>query len=365
MDCYEKRMFYGDSGPVPTGPERCVSAPAAQSQPTADLFSFDDNSTSTAPPAVSTYSFDSGGASAQTGGFDAFDSPSPATPVTGTFGGSGGFDFSVFESNSPVRTHSAPPSSDPFACNSLPTPPPVTPHTGPSFPPRVTMDDIDPFSKPSSAPPAPSNVPIGQYASAPIGGGTSSIGSSMSSLSIKGSSPGGSAGGFDVFGTDVLQPSGTGLSGSAAPRPAMVGNMHTSPVRSTGAGMAHNPHAAAAISSLGMSPQAPPSARPSSGAFDFVGGVMQSELGGRGNAATGPGIGMGSPAPQVGIGMMQQQRPQGMMGGGGMSAMGGSGSFGISGMGALGGPPPQMGRGMGGGMSSNSGAASFPSDWGK
>lgn len=328
IDCYEKRMFYGDGSEAVCPPERSFSAPPAQQTQVqaCNLVSFEDD-TDMPVQTSSGVGFDAfGGSNGEGGaGFDAF-SDSPTTAASGGFSSpSGGFDFSAFDKAPPAPASAAKATIDPFAFSgiqSAPLAPPPALQTYSSAPGRISMNDIDPFAKPSATP-VTSSAPIGSYSSS----STASMGVSLASMSLNSASsamappqPVASGGAFDVFGsTEVLtlQPTSTGLSGGPIPqqRPN-ISNMMPSQTRT---GIGNNPNAAMAISSLGMGTPPGGPQRGSSlgnpGAFDFVGSAMRSELGSRGGSASSPSL------------------QQGMGGGMGIGAMNGTGNLSISGMG--------------------------------
>mmetsp|Transcript_20085 Transcript_20085/g.28865 ORF Transcript_20085/g.28865 Transcript_20085/m.28865 type:complete len:492 (+) Transcript_20085:101-1576(+) len=371
VDCYESKMFYAENGSQNTNQ---IAEPVPQATASASVRSF--SAPPTSAPSANFFDFDEQPSTVAGNGFDAFAAPPQATPSSGGFdafastsqpsGGfdafdtssnpaSSGFDFNSFNSTAPTASTTT--SNDAFAFDSfgtsLPAPPPPplqTSKTAPARPMGSSMNDIDPFastSSPSRAAP-PSSAPIGY---------------SLSS-------------GGDIFGSDVLtlQPSNSSNSNTTPSKGHVPMTGGPGPMGSgMRTGMSANPNASMAISSLGLgSPDAGMNGRhmggraghqmgggrqSNSGAFDFVGSAMQSELGRGGGTAMGggskpPAMGMGmnnSMGMQNGVGMNLQQNGMGMQ----ASSMGGSGNFAISSMG-MGGPP----RGQ-----PSQGGGGFPSGW--
>jgi hypothetical protein len=366
VDCYEKRMFYGNiqsaptspvthSAPVavvsPKPPHRVASAPPQMTQTPQPAVNFFDDAPSAAFPSSSSASFN---------GFDAF-GPSTASPSSAGV-------FDAFETSSA--------SSSGFAFMNPPTPPQTTSSHDFGF-------DFNAFpAAPSSSAPAPAlisskTVPaldFDPFAAAP-NHPTRATSNGFDFATASATHGAKTSASFDAFG-----PSSGGILSFQTATPS-------APL-STGAGSAmnNNNRAAMAISSLGMTgpprggmggmgmgmyPGQQPRGPPPSNSFDFVGSAMQSELGrGTGSAMRSPtnrGMSNGFGGGGMGLGMsgsgmngggmgMGMGGAMGMgMGGGGMNGAGNS-SFNIGSMGNLSQPP----RGPSNSYPSGGG---FPSAW--
>lgn len=269
VDCYEKRLFYGDASPIsvqiasPTSSIQQMSAspkktiqPPVKAQITQPAHNFFDE----APAPAGTQTFT---------GFDAFETS--FTPSS-----SQGFD--AFESSN---------ASSGFSFISTPTPVPVA---------STSVDfGFSDFSSPQTSF-APPPVPAFHTSkTAPVASSSSSgfdfdpFGSNSSKPIARSSSAGPSPSSFDAFGSDILNLQPTPISSQESTMSANPALMCSGP-------MSGGNRAAMTISSIGMAPPRPVGMGmgPMGGGMgSSMGGGMVSSMGGGMGSSMGGGMGMG------------------------------------------------------------------------